>query len=360
MDGGRQSHAWRSRCREGMVSRSLVRSASWQADTQVCVPGGEGMEKARLRRRTPVIFVGGMGRSGSTLVARALGQVPGLVTVGELHYLWDQGVLSDRACSCGERFSSCLFWQQVGDVAMGGWDRREARRLLELRRDVVRNRYVPWLGLPALPGSIQSARDDYARAVARVAAAVLTVSGARALVDTSKYPSSGYVMASSADIDLRLIHLVRRSEGVAHSWMKRVVRPDREDSEFARFPPARTAAEWMAYNGAYDLLRLGGIAGFTVRYEDFVAAPGPTLRSILDHLGKPRARADLEFVTPDGIVLEDHHSIAGNPMKFRTGLEPLRLDDAWREEMPVGARWLVTGLTAPGLLRYGYLTGTRP
>lgn len=318
------------------------------------------MATAPLDRRTAVVFVGGMGRSGSTLVARALGQVPGLVTVGELHYLWDQGVLSDRACSCGEPFSSCPFWHQVGDVAGGGWDRREARRLLDLRRDVIRNRYVPWLGASALPASIRTVRDDYARAMARVAAAVLTVSGARALVDTSKYPSSGYVLASSPDIDLRLIHLVRRSEGVAHSWMKRIARPDRDDSEFARFPPARTAAEWMAYNGAYDLLRLGGVRGLAVRYEDFVAAPGPTLRAILDHLGKPRDPADLDFVTPDGIVLEHHHSIAGNPMKFRTGLEALRLDDAWRAEMPPMARWLVTGLTAPGLLRYGYLTGSTP
>ena len=70
----------------------------------------------------PVAFVGGHGRSGSTLLSRVLGAVPGFVTVGELCYLWDQGVLMDRMCGCGKSFSECEFWTAVGKEAFGGWD----------------------------------------------------------------------------------------------------------------------------------------------------------------------------------------------------------------------------------------------
>ena len=39
----------------------------------------------------PVLFVGGLGRSGSTLLARMLGTIPGMVSVGELVHLWKRG-----------------------------------------------------------------------------------------------------------------------------------------------------------------------------------------------------------------------------------------------------------------------------
>jgi hypothetical protein len=42
-------------------------------------------------------------------------------------------------------------------------------------------------------------------------------------------------------------------------------------------------------------------------------------------------------------------------MRFRTGALTLRRDDAWRDALPRGRRWLVSALTAPMLARYGYL-----
>jgi hypothetical protein len=55
------------------------------------------------------------------------------------------------------------------------------------------------------------------------------------------------------------------------------------------------------------------------------------------------------------VLLSPSHTVAGNPMRFRTGPTQLRRDDAWRTELPRGRRRLVTALTAPLLARYGYL-----
>ena len=36
----------------------------------------------------PVLYIGGWGRSGSTLLSHLLGGLDGMVSVGELRYVW--------------------------------------------------------------------------------------------------------------------------------------------------------------------------------------------------------------------------------------------------------------------------------
>ena len=39
-----------------------------------------------------VLYVAGAGRSGSTVLANLLGEVPGFVSVGEVRFLWERGL----------------------------------------------------------------------------------------------------------------------------------------------------------------------------------------------------------------------------------------------------------------------------
>ena len=39
-----------------------------------------------------VLFIGGLGRSGSTLIEKLLNELPGMVAVGELVHLWERGL----------------------------------------------------------------------------------------------------------------------------------------------------------------------------------------------------------------------------------------------------------------------------
>ncbi len=68
-----------------------------------------------------VLCVAATGQSGSTLLARMLGEVPGYRAVGEVGRIWDEGVEENMACSCGKAFRSCGFWGEVGERAFGGW-----------------------------------------------------------------------------------------------------------------------------------------------------------------------------------------------------------------------------------------------
>ncbi|ETK33486.1 hypothetical protein MPTA5024_24315 [Microbispora sp. ATCC PTA-5024] len=100
-----------------------------------------------------VVFIGGTGRSGSTLMSRILGAVPGFCAVGELCRIWDHGVRRDEKCACGVPFHECDFWRRMGDTAFGGWDRVDLGSVLGTQRRLVRTRYLPALAAPApVPG----------------------------------------------------------------------------------------------------------------------------------------------------------------------------------------------------------------
>ncbi len=305
-----------------------------------------------------VAFIGGTGRSGSTLLSRVLGAVPGLCSVGELHWLWSYGVLNNRSCGCGRDFADCPFWTAVGARAFGGWDRVDATRANSLRRDLTRNARIPqlWTG-----GSGRFARDleEYAGLESALYAAISAESGNSVIVDNSKQMAAALIARRAPGVDLSVIHLVRRSHGVAYSWTKSVARSDMGGRDMRRRSPARTALRWTADNGLFETLGRSGTPRLLVRYEDFVTGAREQTERVLEFVGVPADAPALSFVGDTWVDLGSDHSVWGNPMRLRTGREALRPDDAWRTGLPAPARRVVTSLSLPALLRYGYLPERR-
>lgn len=58
------------------------------------------------------------------------------------------------------------------------------------------------------------------------------------------------------------------------------------------------------------------------------------------------------------ILLEPAHTVAGNPMRFKSGKLRLKLDDEWREAMSKRDRQTVEAITWPLLAHYGYHFGS--
>lgn len=319
--------------------------------------------------RTPgvsVVYLGGFGRSGSTLVERVLGAVPGWVNVGEVVDLARSVAPHDELCGCGERFSTCPVWSRVGEVAFGGWTDEVLERIRGAHRAAARQRHLPGL-LPDLPrprrGSapspaLASLRADYA-AIYR---AVAEVTGSSVVVDASKGPALGQALAGAPDIDLRVLNVVRDPRAVAWSWQREVARPhDASGSDqMWRIPAHRAAAQWSGLQlEMASIARWGGVPSARLRYEDFVADPVGSLVAATTELGLPLAPEQLPAVDDGAILLEPSHGLSGNPSRFRSGVVRLRRDEAWASEMPAGARAVVTGLTLPLLVDYGYAPAPR-
>ncbi|MEV0380640.1 sulfotransferase [Nonomuraea sp. NPDC050643] len=290
------------------------------------------------RAPTQVIYLGGLGRSGTTLLERLLGELPGVVALGEVVHLWERGILAEELCGCGVAFPSCSFWRQVGERAFGGWTRGLAERVLALRQRIDRTRRIARIDHPDLA--------EYARAYRRL----YDAAGAPVVIDSSKHASLAWCLVASG-MDVRVVHVVRDPRAVAHSWARTVRRPE-DGRPMTRWSPARTAIHWSAQNAALEMLPGRGARVTRVRYEDLLAAPGATLTSLLARLGMPAP--ELPFLEGRTAWLGPSHTASGNPMRFHVGRVELRRDDAWVSGLPGGDRRVVNALTWPLRGRYGY------
>lgn len=313
-----------------------------------------------MRDRVRVIYLGGLGRSGSTLVERLLAELPGVAALGEVVHLWQRGIAENERCGCGASFSDCEFWVQVGKAAFGGWDQVSVPTFASLRAATDRTRFIPRLAGPGLPARARQALAEYTDYYVRLYAAAADVSGAAALVDSSKHASLAFCLATRPEVDLRVIHLVRDSRAVAYSWTTTVQRPDASgESYMTTYPPVRAAGQWNAENGALQLLARRGTPVLRVRYEDLVAAPEQAIRRLASFAGLQPDESAFGFIDTEGserrALLHEAHTASGNPMRFATGTVTIRSDERWRTAMPGSRRRAVTAMTLPLLGHYGYL-----
>ncbi|QIG44386.1 glycosyltransferase [Nocardioides anomalus] len=310
-----------------------------------------------------VVYLGGFGRSGSTVVERVLGASRGWTNVGELIDLARYVGPSDELCGCGERFSACPLWSRVGELAFGGWDTAVFSRLVSLQRAAARQRNLPAL-LTVRRRS--SALSELQSAYTAIYQAVAEVTGSGVVVDASKGPAFGQALAGAPELDLRMLNVVRDPRAVAWSWTRTVERPHADAGgsggalEMWRIPAHRSAAQWSALQ-----VEMAAIAAWgrrpsaRLRYEDFVQHPARSTLAAARALGVELSATDLAPIDDRGrVVLEPSHGLSGNPSRFSSGVLELRRDDRWSHQMGRRDRAVVTAMTLPLLRAYGYPTHT--
>ncbi len=180
------------------------------------------------------------------------------------------------------------------------------------------------------------------------------------IVDSSKHASLAFCLHMSADIDLRVLHVVRDSRAVAYSWTRRIRRPEAADDSgeyMATYSPVRSALLWNTLNLGFALLSPRGVPVRQIRYEDFLADPPGSMAELAEFASGPGDYTDViaGFLARDRASLGSSHTASGNPMRFATGSIAFRTDEAWRDSLPTMDRAIVSALTLPLLVRYGYL-----
>ena len=233
-----------------------------------------------------IIYLGGLGRSGTTLIERMLNELPGIRSMGEVTHLWQRGVSAGERCGCGAPFHDCEFWRQVGELAFGGWDLLNVDHLTALQRRVDRTRHIPALARSHRRAAFQQALDEYLSYYLRLYQAIEKASGCQVVVNSSKHASLAFCLRAAPALDLRVVHVIRDSRAVAYSWSRQVPRPDAAGQSYMTVYDARTAAvQWNAQNVALHWLARLGVPVLRVRYEDFVRDPEQGVRDIAAFIG---------------------------------------------------------------------------
>ena len=282
-----------------------------------------------------VIYIGGMLRSGTTLLGQLLGNVDGCLALGELRHCW--GVLAaNTLCACGRPVRECPLWSAaVSEVAGPGADTAFYEHCYALANTALR----PRLALAAARGHASPRIAEYRDLMVRLMRASARVTGASYVVDASKSATDALFWASSP-LPVHLVQIYRPPAAVAYSEAhRRVGWPDGPAT------PSRTVAKsalrWNASNVAVSAVSLCADSYTLVRYEDLVSDPAATLQEIVGKL------PGFEDVGIDEVATSDRgHLVSGNPSLFEGPVirEP---DERWKRELTPREKALATALTTP-------------
>lgn len=302
-----------------------------------------------------VLFIAGKGRAGSTLLDSILGQVDGFQSMGEFFRFWDWGMFHGRACGCGAPVPGCEVWSEVVQRAFGdappsademaevtrrvfSW--KEVPRLLRYRR----GRSRPWSDL-----------GRYVEVTQRLFEGLAQQTGARVLVDSTKWPASPVALGLVLGTEVHVLHLVRDPRAVSFSWRRNKKWADRPgDEDMPTYNPAYSAVSWTARNLVAELVARRAQPGryMRLRYEELIAQPKTSVEAIVRFVtGETPA---LDFIDGNRVELATTHTVGGNPDRLQQGARVLRPDDSWRAEQKAFDRAVTQLLTFPLARKYGY------
>ena len=300
-----------------------------------------------------VVYIAGVGRSGSTVLDSVLGNHTEIQSVGELSRLASDAWVQNFYCSCGKRSQECPFWVAVQQAWCDADSASRIQEYIETQSKVEQFRQWPFL----LQNSWHNTQifQVYAQQTVRLLQAIQLVSGCTTIVDSSKGIERAFALSLIPEIDLKIIQLVRDPRGVVWSHKKAFAR-DLENGLPRDIPPQpawRAALYWCRMNLQADWLRrrVGPEKGLLVRYEDFMLHTLPVLQKIGDFIG-----VDLENVQrviDEGEKLYFDHTIAGNRVRMKGELK-LKYDQEWLQKLPPRDRRVTEILSGWLMARYGY------
>jgi sulfotransferase family protein len=315
-------------------------------------------ERAHGRRPIRIVYIAGMGRSGSTLLELLLGRLEGWVAGGELRRYWHAESTPGWLCGCGRPLADCEFWRRVrAELRQGGILPDEYARYLDLQHSHLRLRPLPitrlLLGARGA-GNTLSPLYRYQLAMSGLFRAVARVGEARVVVDSSKRPPDAYLTTWDPGVELLAVHLVRDPRAVAHSFSKQVPNPQPDSGYRFRASPLGTAVRWDIRQGLCEglLKRRLGSRYLRMRYEDLVRDPAEAVRSIARFAHEPDP--DLGFLNNGRVEFEPNHTFSGSPFSLRQEAIEIRPDETWRANMSTGEKVLATAPVLPLLKRFGY------
>lgn len=292
------------------------------------------------------------------MLGGVLGQVPGFFLVGELRYIWDRGLLENSSCSCGMPFQECPVWKEIVYRAFENVGRVDPKKMYDLRESGLHSKHLLMpLRSRRGPRARMEHLSEYTAILEHLYHAVRSVNQCRVIIDTSKFPSYGYILQNIPDIELYVLHLVRDPRAVAYSWESRK-KPKLDASRgshdlMASHSSIESSLVWNEWNFVIEKIWNRSPERYMrLRYEDLVQNPQPVVESILEFVDEKEAK--LPFLDERRVSLNTVHTFSGNPNRFHGGTVKIEPDDAWNSDMSYYRQMMVSALTWPGLLRYGY------
>ncbi len=279
-----------------------------------------------------LLYIGGYGRSGSTLLDILLSNAESCIGLGEIQNLSNYLDVGGIRCSCGEDFEACAFWSKVFAIYEAN-DIYARQNLVKLQDKQGWSRLLRY-GFRMRSKQTESTLRYFYEALFKAAKNSENV---QVIIESSKSSHDSVarplILASECGLDVTILHLVRDPRAVVYSIL-RGSNQKIEAGQEAQIPfgTVRALLGWcMANLGCYIAGRLLGKGRYMlVRYEDLIEHPTDVLKKVGKNVGLDVGPV-LRIIS-QSTLLEVGHHVGGNRM-IRSGTVRLRGDIEWQQSM---------------------------
>lgn len=170
-----------------------------------------------------LIYIAGVGRSGSTLLDTILGEGKNCISIGEFRQFWKSFILKNGLCTCQKNYKNCIFWKQILRELFGNNEniKNIAIYYYKLQKIVER---IPLINLKKQKEYISKYHkeiNEVEKFLRKIYNEIIKFSKAKVIIDSSKMPHWLIVLKRFVP-NLMVIHLVRDPRAVAYSWTKKI------------------------------------------------------------------------------------------------------------------------------------------
>ena len=302
-----------------------------------------------------VLFVGGTGRTGSTILDKVLGSSPSWFSGGELAFIWDKGMVQGGLCSCGKAVNDCEIWRASIDLAFKGKGIDPQKMVAQ--RKTFWSIHLPMLAFKRLTARKLDNLGDFPANVEKLYEAVAQVTHCQVIVDSSKESHYSFILRERTNLDISFLHLVRDPRAVGYSWSKKKSELGFQNKTLMerRGVLKTTIYYWVSNLAAIWIWRNESERYKILRYEDFADDPQLVIESISDFVHEP---IDLErFSDGNKFKIKPPHLAWGNPNRFSNEDLQVSSDMDWSNRQGNLRSLILAVLNWPVARIFGYSLG---
>lgn len=288
----------------------------------------------KQEQKIKIIYVVGLGRSGSTIIGAIFGSAPEVVNVGELtlfnkHKNLDCKVFKfeKNICTCGKEANECPFWSKVESKLNKG--------LTIFSRISFINRLKIYLKI-LLPfyhfSKVNNKVDDYFLMKVILEEAKKQDSSVNYILDSSKSLERLIYLMRHPCFDINVLFLTRDGRGYVNSRL-------RKKTVNKRFWGSMRS--WIVRNSLIvRYLKKEKIPYYHLSYDKFCMQPDKHIKNLNQFFG-----VNIHDNYIWGLKNTESHVRAGNPVGLDyKNFKGLNHDDKWKTELPRLKRIIATCL----------------
>lgn len=264
-----------------------------------------------------VLYVTGVGRSGTTLIEKLIAHNCNVHALGEVELIWARGMTEVSKCGCGEFVFDCEFWSKI----ITGKQVAEKSEV-ESSRKRLKSKYLSWLPFFGIIYDLKIVHRLAKNTVfyekhKTIHDSISANINNKVFSDSSKHPFYVNILNDYHD-QMFIVHIKRDLAGYAYSMSKqktgKEVQVNMIKSNFTL-----SILRWIRGNVRARLLSMKYPYLF-IDYKKFVTNPDAYYEKINRLIGSDNSNRGKAI-----------HQIAGNPSRFEN-VETIRLkeDRDWK------------------------------